>query len=160
MSYRRTKSYSAERLRAMQSSRDRSRMAGPAPTYPPALPDMRIRITVERFDHGEQRHVIELHRTGRVDVYRATVDGQPCEGICPPLSADSPQAEPADGVLFPPTVYTEIYTGPTRSSFHSRGTEQSWRRYCLGTPSRQIIAVLTCTAANTMASITSGQSAA
>lgn len=77
MSYRRTKSYSAERLRAMQSSRDRSRMAGPAPTYPPALPDMRIRITVERFDHGEQRHVIELHRTGRVDVYRATVDGQP-----------------------------------------------------------------------------------
>lgn len=52
-------------------------MTGEAPAYPAILPDLRMRITVERFDHGEQRHVIALHRTRRVDVYRATVDGQP-----------------------------------------------------------------------------------
>lgn len=45
---------------------------------------MRMRITVERLDFGApQRHVFELHRTRRVDVYRVTIDGQPwrCCGL-------------------------------------------------------------------------------
>lgn len=77
MPYRRTRKYDAKRQRAMQAGRDLARMARPAPSYPQPLPDLRIRITVERYDHGEQLHVIALHRTRRVDVYRATVDGQP-----------------------------------------------------------------------------------
>ena len=60
--YRRTKKYEAARK---------------APGYyPELLPDLRLRITVERFDTGE-RHVFELHRTNRVDRYRVNVDGQP-----------------------------------------------------------------------------------
>lgn len=51
-------------------------MAKPAPSYPQPLPDLRMRITVERFDCGREAHVFELHRTRRVDVYRITVDGQ------------------------------------------------------------------------------------
>lgn len=61
----------------MRAGKDRARAERPAPDYFAELPDLRMRITVERFDHDEQRHVIELRRTRRVDVYRATVDGQP-----------------------------------------------------------------------------------
>lgn len=74
--YRRTRKYSEARQRAMQAGRQAARMARHAPDYPAELPDLRMRITVERFDFAGERHVIELHRTRRVDVYRATVDGQ------------------------------------------------------------------------------------
>ena len=77
MSYRRTRKYSAERQRAMRDGKDCARMERPAPAYPAMLPDLRMRITIERFDFGAERHVIELHRTRRVDVYAVTVDGQP-----------------------------------------------------------------------------------
>jgi hypothetical protein len=75
--YRRTRKYTATRQAAMQAGRDAARMTGPAPEYPPELPDLRMRITIDRMDSGAERHVIELHRTRRCDVYRATVDGQP-----------------------------------------------------------------------------------
>jgi hypothetical protein len=77
MPYRRTRKYSAERLRAMQAGRDRARMVRLAPDYPPELPELRIRITVERFDAGTPtRHVFELRRSRRIDQYRVNVDGQ------------------------------------------------------------------------------------
>lgn len=78
MAYRRTKKYSAERLRAMKAGKDRARMARPAPDYPEPLPDLRMRITVERFDGGAAEvHVFALKRSRRVDQYRVEVDGQP-----------------------------------------------------------------------------------
>lgn len=47
----------------------------PVPWQPPAL---RRRITIEDFDGAEPvTHVIEMHRTTRIDCYRVTVDGQP-----------------------------------------------------------------------------------
>lgn len=79
MAYRRTRKYSAQRLRAMQEGKARARMEREAPAYPAELPDLRMRITVERFDFAPERHVFELHRTRRVDVYRVTVDGAPWE---------------------------------------------------------------------------------
>lgn len=79
--YRRTKKYTeareAERQRRAKATRDRNRMAQPEPDYPAELPDLRMRITVERFDGGETRHVFELRRSRRVDQYRVFVDGQP-----------------------------------------------------------------------------------
>lgn len=75
--YRRTRNYTAARQAAMQAGRDAARMARPAPEYPAELPCLRMRITIERMDAGHERHVIELHRTRRCDVYRATVDGDP-----------------------------------------------------------------------------------
>ena len=59
MPYRRTKKYSAQRL-----------------DYPATLPDLRMRITVERFDFGHERRTFELHRTNRVDTYAVMVDGK------------------------------------------------------------------------------------
>lgn len=49
----------------------------PADEMPP-LPDLRMRITVERFDAGPpSRHTFELLRSKRIDTYRVIVDGQP-----------------------------------------------------------------------------------
>lgn len=46
----------------------------PAPWRPPLL---RRRITIEDFDGAEPvTHVIELHRTHRIDSYRAMIDGR------------------------------------------------------------------------------------
>ena len=40
------------------------------------LPDLRIRITVERFDCGEQTtHVFELKKSGRIDRYITFING-------------------------------------------------------------------------------------
>lgn len=78
--YRRTKKYEAmrsERQAKARSMHDRNRMYGPAPDYPHALPDLRMRITVERFDFGHDSHTFEMHRTGRVDRYAVKVDGKP-----------------------------------------------------------------------------------
>lgn len=42
----------------------------------PILPELRIRITVERFDAGEpEKHVFELKKSNRIDMYRVFVDG-------------------------------------------------------------------------------------
>ncbi len=78
MTYRRTKKYSQQRLLAMRDARDRARMEAPAPDYPRALPDLRMRITVERLDlAAPEAHVFELRRSRRIDQYRVLVDGQP-----------------------------------------------------------------------------------
>lgn len=78
--YRRTKRYEQQRAESQaraQATRARNRMARPAPDYPQVLPDLRMRIVVERFDFGEQRNVFELRRTRRVDCYAVTVNGMP-----------------------------------------------------------------------------------
>lgn len=80
MPYRRTNKAQAARdrhLQAMQAGRAAARAARPPPDYPADLPDLRMRITVERLDFGRQVHVLELHRTNRVDVYAVTIDGKP-----------------------------------------------------------------------------------
>lgn len=68
---------SAEQQARMQAGRDRARMARPAPDYPPRLPDLRRRIVIEDWDFGHRVHVLELHRTDRIDCYRVVADGQP-----------------------------------------------------------------------------------
>lgn len=75
--YRRTKKYDAQRQAAMQRGRDRARIERPAPDYPAMLPELRMRITVERFDFGHEAHTFELRRTSRVDVYAVSIDGKP-----------------------------------------------------------------------------------
>lgn len=77
MAYRRTKKYSAQRQAAMQAGRQRAKMEAPAPGYPAPLPELRMRITVERLDFGHEQHVFELRKTRRVDTYAVYVDGKP-----------------------------------------------------------------------------------
>lgn len=83
MPYRATKKYSAQRQAAMQAGKARGRMERPAPDYPAQLPELRMRITVERLDFGQEVHVFELRRTRRVDTYAVHVDGKPwkCCGL-------------------------------------------------------------------------------
>ena len=75
--YRRTRKYNDERKRQTQATRERNRVESAAPAYPAELPDLRMRITVERLDFGREVHVVELRRTRRVDVYAVTIDGKP-----------------------------------------------------------------------------------
>lgn len=78
--YRRTRKAAEareRRIRAMLAGKTAARLARPAPDYPADLPELRMRITVERLDFGCEQHVIELHRTRRVDVYAVTIDGLP-----------------------------------------------------------------------------------
>ncbi len=69
--------WSADKQRRAQATRDSNRMQRPAPAYPAALPEIRMRITVERLDFGHETHVFELRRTNRVDVFAVVVDGKP-----------------------------------------------------------------------------------
>lgn len=48
---------------------------GPAPDYPPDLPELRRRITIEDFDFGYVKEVIDLHKSERIDSYKMVVDG-------------------------------------------------------------------------------------
>lgn len=71
--YRRTKKYTLIRTR-----KPRAELAAedqrPAAWRPPEL---RRRITIEDFDgSASTTHVIELHRTTRIDSYLAIVDGR------------------------------------------------------------------------------------
>ena len=78
--YRRTKKATEareRRIRAMLAGKEQARLECPAPDYPADLPELRMRITVERMDFGRETHVVELHRTRRVDVYAVTIDGRP-----------------------------------------------------------------------------------
>lgn len=74
MAYRKTKR-SIETLAKMRAGRDAARMNRPAPDYPVALPDLRRRIVIENFEFGHEVHVLELHRTNRVDCFRVVADG-------------------------------------------------------------------------------------
>lgn len=74
MAYRKTKR-SIETLAKMRGGRGAARMNRPAPDYPVALPDLRRRIVIENFEFGHEVHVLELHRTNRVDCFRVVADG-------------------------------------------------------------------------------------
>ncbi len=76
MAYRKTRR-SKETLARMRAGKDCSRMARPAPDYPPDLPDLRRRIVIIDYDFGERAHMLDLYCTSRVDCYRVHVDGKP-----------------------------------------------------------------------------------
>jgi hypothetical protein len=70
-----------ERMERARAERERRRLEGPAPDYPPDLPDLRRRIVVEDFDSGEVvRHELKLYRSSRVDCYVVEVDGERLPG--------------------------------------------------------------------------------
>ena len=76
MAYRKTRR-SKETLAKMRAGRDATRMARPAPDYPPSLPELRRRIVITDYDFGERVHTLDLYRTSRVDCYKVHVDGKP-----------------------------------------------------------------------------------
>lgn len=57
-----------------------NKLAAPAPDYPAVLPDLRRRVIIEDWDFGHRVHVMELHKTDRIDCYRVTADGKPWKG--------------------------------------------------------------------------------
>ena len=66
----------AEKMEKMRDGKERSRLRY-AEQRSELLPDLRIRITVERFDCGEEKHIFELRKSNRIDVYNVFVDSKP-----------------------------------------------------------------------------------
>lgn len=61
----------------MRAGKERKRAESSAPDYPPILPDLRRTIIVIDYDSGAPvHHQIDLHKTNRIDQYRAVVDGK------------------------------------------------------------------------------------
>lgn len=75
--YRLTRKAEAQRekLAAMRRGREAARLSAPAPDYPLDLPSLRRRIVIEDYDFGHRVHVLELHKTDRIDCYRVVADG-------------------------------------------------------------------------------------
>jgi hypothetical protein len=64
------------KLKAMRDAKERKRMNSPSPDYPSILPDLRRTIIIIDYDNGVyDQHQIDLYRTGRIDQFRAVVDG-------------------------------------------------------------------------------------
>lgn len=75
--YRLTRKAEAQRekLAAMRRGRESARLASNETEYPVELPSLRRRIVIEDFDFGHSVHVLELHKTNRIDCYRVVADG-------------------------------------------------------------------------------------
>jgi hypothetical protein len=65
----------SKKYNAMRAARLRQIEEGPAPNYPPDLPDLRRRIILEDYDFGQVRYEINLYKTNRIDCYRMEIDG-------------------------------------------------------------------------------------
>lgn len=74
---RRTADARQRQIDAMARGREVARLARPEREPIPSLPPLRRVVIVIDYDSGQPvGHRIELYRTRRVDVYRATADGQ------------------------------------------------------------------------------------
>lgn len=66
----------AEICARMRAAKLQKRIDGDAPDYPPILPELRRTIIIIEHDSGKPvEHKIDLYKTGRIDQYRAVVDG-------------------------------------------------------------------------------------
>lgn len=76
MAYRKRTRHS-KKLAMMREAKERKRLEGPAPDYPPDLPQLRRRVIVIDYDFGRVVHRIDLYKSDRIDCYRAVADGVP-----------------------------------------------------------------------------------
>lgn len=77
MAYRISNRYSRELAQA-RAARERRRLEGPAPDYPPDLPELRRELLVVDYDTGTPvTHHFALYRSDRVDCYRVVENGVP-----------------------------------------------------------------------------------
>lgn len=76
MAYRK-RTQMSRKMAALRAAKERRRIEGPAPDYPPELPALRRLIIVIDYDHGKVVHRLDLYRCDRIDCYRVVADGQP-----------------------------------------------------------------------------------
>jgi len=64
-----------DQLALMREAKARKRISTDSPDYGTDMPELRRRIVITDYDHGEVVHTLDLHRTDRIDCYRVVVDG-------------------------------------------------------------------------------------
>lgn len=62
-------------MAAARAAKERKRLAGQAPDYPPSLPSLRRTLIIIDHDFGTVEHRLDLYRTNRIDCYRVVADG-------------------------------------------------------------------------------------
>lgn len=62
-------------MAAARAAKARKREEGPAPDYPPTVPELRRSIIIIDRDFGMVEHRIDMYRTNRIDCYRVVADG-------------------------------------------------------------------------------------
>lgn len=76
MAYRK-REYVNKKCAAMRAAKERQRIEGVSPDYPPDLPDLRRTVVVTDYDTGEPlTYRIDLYRSDRIDCYTAVVAGR------------------------------------------------------------------------------------
>lgn len=76
--YRRSRKYQQliERLARGRAAREKRRMEGHHPDFPPELPELRRLIEITDFDTGTPiTHRVELYRSNRIDCYNVVING-------------------------------------------------------------------------------------
>ncbi|GGB96936.1 hypothetical protein GCM10011352_23850 [Marinobacterium zhoushanense] len=60
-----------------KAERERRRIEGHHPDYPPELPELRRKLVITDYDTGTPvTHQFELYRSNRIDCYNVWVDGR------------------------------------------------------------------------------------
>ncbi|MBY4679107.1 hypothetical protein [Marinobacterium arenosum] len=76
--YRRSRRYQQriESLARGRVAKERARLEGHHPDYPPELPELRRVIEITDYDTGiPVTHRVELYRSNRIDCYNVWIDG-------------------------------------------------------------------------------------
>jgi hypothetical protein len=60
----------------MSHARNRQIQDGPAPDYPPPLPELRRQVIIRDFDFGERELVVSLYKCPRIDCYMVEIGGE------------------------------------------------------------------------------------
>ena len=66
--------HKARKYRLMREAKELKRLESVCPDPFHQLPDLRKTIVITNFDFGEEVHMFELMKTGRIDQYRVLVD--------------------------------------------------------------------------------------
>ena len=66
----------AKQFATMRKAKEHKRLQSLSPEYPHELPDLRKIIVVIDLDFGKKVNVMRLYKTGRIDQYRAEINGK------------------------------------------------------------------------------------
>lgn len=75
MAYRKRLRQSSRKMELMRKAKERKREENAEPTFIFTPPLLRRKIILIDYDFGEVRHEINCYRTGRVDSYEISIDG-------------------------------------------------------------------------------------
>ncbi len=66
----------SKKLKQMRDAKERKRLNSVLSNYPAELPDLRRMVIVIDYDFGKVVEIMKLHKTNRIDCYKAVINGK------------------------------------------------------------------------------------